>query len=286
MTRLLTAFLLFSFTPALPALADNDRDVVKVNGTPIRQSEVVQRLLERYGEQTIDEMVNELLLRQELAAKKVTAPPEEVERRLKKIRSEFSDEDALKERLEQRGSSLDKLKKDVADSLATERLIVKERRIAVGDEELKKAFNEHKNELGAPEAVHLRHILVKTKADGEAILKQLEGGDDFTKLAKEKSLAPSAQGNGGDDGFVVKGVLPADLEQAAFAMKAGERRIVAAGKAYNVVEAGERRKAVPAEFSKVKDDLKEMMIGQKVKEALPELVDELRRKATIEPQGR
>ena len=49
--------------------------------------------------------------------------------------------------------------------------------------------------------VHARHILVKTKEEAEAIIKQLDGGADFQKLANEHTSDPgSGKTSGGDLG--------------------------------------------------------------------------------------
>ncbi len=65
------------------------------------------------------------------------------------------------------------------------------------------------------------HILVKTKEEAEEIIKELKGGGDFAKIAKEKSECPSKQ-NGGDLGYFGKGMMVPEFEKAAFALKVGE----------------------------------------------------------------
>lgn len=268
-----------------PAAAQADHDVIKVNGTPIRQSEVIQRLLERYGNETLDEMVDELLVRQEIEAKKIKTSPEEVDKRIAKMRARFPDQSTFEAQLAQQGTSLDKLKKDVADGLAIEKLIISTKHLKVTDEELRKAFEKHQEELGTPEGVHLRHILVATQAEADDLLKQVQGGADFAKLAKEKSLDPAGKANGGEDGVVTKAMMPPDIAQAAFAMKNGDVKVFPVGGGFSVLQALERRKAAPATFEKVKDDLRELLLQQKMKQALPALSAELRKKADIVPQG-
>ncbi|MBN2412102.1 peptidyl-prolyl cis-trans isomerase [candidate division KSB1 bacterium] len=57
------------------------------------------------------------------------------------------------------------------------------------------------------------HILVKTRAEAEDILKQIKTGKDFSELAKSKSISPSAS-KGGDLGYFNKGDFPANIENA------------------------------------------------------------------------
>src|SRR3989338_983035 len=139
-----------------PAAAQADKEVVKVNGTPIRQSEVMNRLWKRYGTETLEEMVDELLLRQDAQAKKVKAAPDEVNKRLERVRAQFPDPKILENQLEQAGSSMDKLKEDIGDQLVREKLIISRRRLSVKEGDLKKAFAEHRQQLGTPPGVHLR----------------------------------------------------------------------------------------------------------------------------------
>jgi len=46
-------------------------------------------------------------------------------------------------------------------------------------------------------AMCLRHILVKTKAEAQDVLHELEGGADFATVAKERSIEPAAKTTGG-----------------------------------------------------------------------------------------
>ena len=45
-----------------------------------------------------------------------------------------------------------------------------------------------------------QHILVKTRAEAQEILQLIKNGEDFTELAKNRSLAPNAE-KGGDLGY-------------------------------------------------------------------------------------
>jgi len=69
--------------------------------------------------------------------------------------------------------------------------------------------------------IQCRHILVKTEAEANAILFDLQRGADFAKMAQEKSLCPSKK-SGGDLGEFGKGQMVKEFETAAFALKPGE----------------------------------------------------------------
>ncbi len=266
---------------AAAAPVGSDQVLVRVNGVPIRQSEVVERLLKRYGAQAVDEMIDETLLRQAAKKEGITADDAEVNRRLTKLQDQFGSRDLFISQLEQAGSSLAKVKDDLADEIVRERLVIKAKGLSVSADELKKAFDENKDKLGAPEAVHLRHILVATQAEAEDIVKKIKGGADFKTLAREKSLAASGKAAGGDYGFVARGMLPPEIDEIAFTMKPGEIRIVPGPRGRHVLQVLETRPAKPAVFAQVKGDLRDMLMSEKIKKAAPDYLADLRRKADI-----
>jgi foldase protein PrsA len=266
---------------AAAAPVGGDEVLVRVNGVPIRQSEVVERLLKRYGAQAVDEMIDETLLRQAAKSGGVSAPEAEISRRLAKLQDQFGSRELFISQLEQAGSSLTKVKEDLADEIVRERLVVKTKGLSVGDDELKKAFEENKDKLGSPEAVHLRHILVATEAEASDIVAKIKTGADFKALAREKSLAASGKAAGGDYGFVSRGMLPAEIDDIAFAMKKDEIRVVPGPRGQHVLQILDKRPAKPATFSSIKEDLRDMLLAEKIKKAAPEYLAELRRKADV-----
>jgi foldase protein PrsA len=268
---------------AAAAPVGGDQVLVRVNSVPIRQSEVVERLLKRYGAQAVDEMIDETLLRQAAKSSGIVADDKEVNRRLTKLQEQFGSRELFISQLEQAGSSLTKVKEDLADEIVRERLVVKSKGLSVTDDELKKAFDENKDKLGSPEAVHLRHILVATDAEAQDVVAKIKSGADFKALAREKSLAASGKAAGGDYGFVARGMLPAEIDDIAFSMKTGEIRVVPGPRGRHVLQILERRAAKPATFAEVKDDLRDMLMAEKIKKAAPEYLAQLRQKADIKP---
>lgn len=65
------------------------------------------------------------------------------------------------------------------------------------------------------------HILVDQKFEAEDLLKKIEAGEDFAKLAKDYSSCGSAA-DGGNLGEFGKGMMVKPFEAAAFALEAGE----------------------------------------------------------------
>jgi peptidyl-prolyl cis-trans isomerase D len=112
-----------------------------------------------------------------------------------------------------------------------------ESKVSVDDAQLKAFYEEQKTKtpdrFSQAEQRRVRHILlpvndpkedaaVKLKAEG--ILKRAQGGEDFSKLAKEFSQDPGSAAQGGDLGWSEKKIFVGPFADAAFSMKVDEIR--------------------------------------------------------------
>ena len=271
----------FWMSPAQAA----DRDIVSVNGTIIRQSEVTDRALKNYGDETLNEMINDLLLRQAAQTRGLKPAPAEVDKLLAKIRSQQGDPATFDNQLKQSGGSLEKLKANISDKVMVRNLIISANKITVMDEDLKKFFEKHHAQLADPPAVHLRHIVVKTEAEANEIMGKVKAGGDFKALARQRSLTPTGKISGGDYGFVSRGMLPAEIDKIAFAMKPGELRAVPFSKGWHILQVIAQRPSKPAVYEAIKNDLRDMVLDEKINAALPGYLQELHRKADIKLLG-
>ena len=91
----------------------------------------------------------------------------------------------------------------------------------VTDAEVRARYDQEIANTPPVNEVHARHILVKTKEEAEAIIKQLDGGADFQKLANEHTSDPSGKTSGGDLGWFGPGQMVPEFDKAAFALEVG-----------------------------------------------------------------
>jgi parvulin-like peptidyl-prolyl isomerase len=73
-----------------------------------------------------------------------------------------------------------------------------------------------------PVEVEVRHILVATPAEAEALAKKARGGANFALLAKSNSLDAATAADGGKMPPAIYGEIIPDLEDAVFRMRSGE----------------------------------------------------------------
>jgi peptidyl-prolyl cis-trans isomerase D len=141
------------------------------------------------------------------------------------------------------------------------------------DAELQTIYNQNKEAFRTPERVRARHILIKTqgkpadqeaalKAKAEGILKQIKGGADFAKLAKENSednQGPDggSAAKGGDLGqWITHGQMVAEFDKAIFSQKVGETSdLVKTMFGYHIVQVLEHQDAGLRPFADVKAEL-------------------------------
>jgi peptidyl-prolyl cis-trans isomerase C len=88
------------------------------------------------------------------------------------------------------------------------------------DEEIQKAYQEEYAEQSGIE-YKARHILVKEQEEANGLIKKLDGGADFTELAKEHSTGPTGK-DGGDLGWFDVSQMVKPFGDALKAMEKGK----------------------------------------------------------------
>ncbi|MES0135016.1 peptidylprolyl isomerase [Mesorhizobium sp. M0016] len=135
----------------------------------------------------------------------------------------------------------------------------------VTDAEVRARYDQEIASTPPVNEIHARHILVKTKEEAEAIIKQLDGGADFQKLANEHTSDPSGKTNGGDLGWFGPGQMVPEFDKAAVALEIGKytKEPVQTQFGWHVIKLEDRRTKQPPAFDDVKDQAKQAVIRDK-----------------------
>jgi peptidyl-prolyl cis-trans isomerase C len=160
--------------------------------------------------------------------------------------------------------------------------------ISISEKELKKYYDQNKEEFNQPESVHARHILVATEDEAKKIiagLKSLSGEklkEKFIEEAKTKSTGPSGP-KGGDLGYFTQGQMVPAFNDKAFSMKKGTVTLepVKTQFGYHVIYLEDKKPAMTRKFDEVKGFIEQRLKMEKFKDAMKKKMDALQKKAVI-----
>jgi peptidyl-prolyl cis-trans isomerase C len=179
-----------------------DPVVIKVNGTEVHRSEIVdlQKSLgqqaagmpiEEFYQRIADRLIVNTLLTDAAKAAKLDNDPE-VKAKLAKA----------------------------LETIETQVYVNRVETKATGDDAVKALYEKTIKNDPAKQEVRARHILVKTEDEAKAVVAELDKGADFAKLADEKSIEQGK--NGGELGWFDKSKMVPEFSEAAFKLKKGE----------------------------------------------------------------
>ncbi len=134
----------------------------------------------------------------------------------------------------------------------------------ITDDAVKAAYDERVTKLASKE-YNARHILLKTEDEAKAVIKELDGGADFEKLAKEKSTGPSASNGGSLGWFKAQTMVPA-FANAVKAMSKGDisKTAVKTQFGYHVIKVEDSRDTKLPTLESLKGQLKRVIAQKKM----------------------
>ncbi|MFL6195477.1 MAG: peptidylprolyl isomerase [Thermoanaerobaculia bacterium] len=288
--------------------------VANVNGVEIHKkdllqaSQVVEMRLAQMGRRTAPtprfyrEVLNELvaitLLQQDARAQGVKASDQEIQQALSSRKSQFPSEDAYKKALAQAGVTETALRKQAGDQIAVQKYVQTRivPKVAVSDQAAREFYDKNQAEMQMPERLHLRHILIRTNpggtpADKEAarkkaddLLKRIQGGEDFAKLAQENSDDPESKVRGGELGLVPRGRTPPPFDAAAAALKNPNdlSPVVETQFGFHIIQLLERAPASTVPFEQVKERILLGLKQQQAQKMVQARADELRKQGKVQ----
>jgi parvulin-like peptidyl-prolyl isomerase len=242
-------------------------------------------------------LVDASLIEQEARKTGISVKDEEVMAAISSIlkRKNISVEDFAGE-LANEGLSFESYKKDFKKKLLRTRLVTREikSRIVVTDKEIGEYYRTHRQEYEGKEAVRIKQILLvfpkeadeetkeKLKKNMEIIYEQLKSGEPFDVLAANYSQEPAAVA-GRDLGFIEKGMILPEVENAAFNLEIGEiSGIIRSAIGFHIIKAVDKRGAGLKPFETVREEIQSKIEDQKADKKFSEWLESLRNKSYVE----
>jgi len=266
----IAAFILL-FTTYLSAQEAIDKIVAVVDNEIILQSELdfqtgifaSQRQLDPntpgLKEQLLNSMIEEKLIYAQADLDSITVTEDDINQRIDYQINSFVQQYGSIANIEKiYGMSIDRIKRELRDevrkSLMSQRLQEKNfGKVQASRREIEEFFNTYKDSIGTiPEKVTIFHIFQNPKASEKlkkifydkalSLLDSIKAGADFSELAKNNSDDPGSAAQGGDLGFVKKGVFYPEFEEAAFKLNVGELSgVVESPVGFHIIQLLEKR---------------------------------------------
>jgi peptidyl-prolyl cis-trans isomerase SurA len=198
-------------------------------------------MLDTLRVEILNQLIDEKLIVAEAKRQGLAATDAEVARELENamrdVKQRFGSEAEFREQLQRENTTeerlRDKYREEIRRQLIASKLMQRTfPKQTVPQAEAEAYFTSHRDKFPKmPAELRLSVIQIpvradsaieaKARQDAAAIRKRIVAGEKFAKLASELSQDPATARNGGDLGFLRRGLLDPDLDDAAFSLKIG-----------------------------------------------------------------
>lgn len=159
-----------------------------VNSYPISRMELNSKMLERYGKQAFEELVNEKILNDQIKKNKIVVTDEEVNADVEKMIKQYGSPEAFKSALEQFGLTEEKAKISIRQSLGFKKLIEMSNKIEITDEAIKKFYDANKETYSGKKLEEVSVTIKDSLYQQELYTKSQEMFTNIRKEAKVNSF--------------------------------------------------------------------------------------------------
>jgi peptidyl-prolyl cis-trans isomerase C len=154
------------------------------------------------------------------------------------------------------------------------------------DAEIEEFYEAHREEYKVPESVWASHILVDTRAEANRIRNRLEGGEDFSEVAKSESKHADTAPRGGEIGAPIQqgsgvrglGVVP-EFVEVCFQLELGQiSQPVKTSMGYHIVRVDRREPETVKPLEEVRQGVLERIKPTRRSEVRDRKMEELKAK--------
>lgn len=241
------------------------------------------------------------LIEQELfwqAAQKTgtVATPEEVEQTYQATQALFKSAEAFEQRIRVEGYTPATYRRLVQQQVSARKYAdrVAAKAPVITEEEVHRFYQDNPEQFHRPERLRVRHILIRVPEDTadaertekrrhiERILKDLRAGQDFAKLARLHSEAPTKQWGGEMEPFG-RGQTAKSFEDAVFALVPGQiSDVIATPGGLQIVKLEDRSEAITISEAQARASIRNYLQAYRAKETIDKEIERLRAAGKVE----
>ena len=262
----------------------------------------LSKLLSEVTPRVIVDAVDELLLLQRGKELGYAMGDEQFKGIIDNIKKEnkIETEEQFQEALKGEGMTMLDLRRQLEKQMLVSRVQQTEvmGKISVSDEEVKAYYDSHRDEFATTPHVTLREILVavpttpdggtnvavdeEARAKADAILKRLQAGEPFPRMAADASDS-SSKANGGLLGEIPWTDISPELQKELQPMKAGQvTRVLRTARGYQILKVDERTDGTQKTLEEAREQVSEAVFEGKRRGEFGKYLERLRTQAIIE----
>jgi len=241
---------------------ETEETVANINGDTISRQAWLSELEKRYGKQTLEDMIDEKVIKQMAEKYSIKISDDIIEREMTMIKTMYNplDHGKIDENL---------WREQIETSLLLEELVTKD--VVISEEEMERFYKENKDLYDIPTTYHLSHILVKSEGEANQVITELENGSSFAALAMEKSLDEFSANQGGELGYIPidSDFVPTEYIDTANKLAVNEwSKPIKTDDGYAIIMLHEIIDGVTYEFGQVKNQIKRQIAIEQVRGSL------------------
>ena len=276
---------------------DFDKEVFLVQktvlgtGKPLTCSQVAQ-----IRSEVLESMIRRELLYQD--SRKAGIKPDEtaITKEIFALKQQFPNDAEYRNELSRRNLTEESLRSQLERNSALQQYVDRKfiAKVVVTDDEMVEYYQSHLDLFKQPLQARVSHILIQVdpkwddsrkqeaRKKADQIVRNLKKGQDFAALAREQSDGPTRT-NGGDLGYIRKGQLDAQLENAVFKLKAGETSdIIETSYGFHIFKIIDRKPETVLAYDTVKEQIRQRLAQEKARQDADAYAKSLREKASVE----
>jgi peptidyl-prolyl cis-trans isomerase SurA len=209
--------------------------------------------------QILNSMIDDKLVYAQSEIDSIIITDEEITQRIDYQINVFQQQYGSVQRIEEMyGMSIERIRRELRDDVRKNLMVQRMQQtkfasIEASRREVEEFFDTYKDSIGQiPEKLTIYHIFRNPKANerikkishelAQSLLDSIKAGADFAAIATKYSDDPGSASQGGDLGFVKRGVFYPEFETAAFALDEGEiSNVVESPVGFHIIQLLERR---------------------------------------------
>ncbi len=255
-----------------------------------------RKMLYKVRRDILNQLIDQKLASQEAKRARITISNDEIDAAIERIKEhQLLTDEEFDKLLEKDGLTREEYRQQLKDQILRTRLVnykIKSK-IVITREDIKKYYDEHKDEFSGDNRYHLRNIIISVSAFAddaekaaarkkiEDIVQKIKAGASFAEMAKKYSQSSLAE-DGGDLGeFSFKDISP-ELKEALNGLKPGDiTPIMETVQGFQIFYVESIKKAPAKSLEEASKEIEEKLFNEVVNEKFKKWIENLRRQSAI-----